>query len=80
MSDKELYEMWIARKRQADVPEDFSRRVMEALPARLHSPVTGGRSRPTFLEMAALRWTTAAFLLLAGLLRLSYVTACLLIP
>lgn len=80
MNKDDIYALWVTRRRQAEVPEDFSRRVMDALPYSEGRPATGARPFQAFLAFAPLRWTTALFLLLAGLLRLSYVTACLLLP
>ena len=80
MDRDDIYALWIARRRQTDVPEDFSRRIMEGLLQKEECPATEGRPSLTFLAFAPLRWSTALVLLLAGLLRLSYVTACLLVP
>lgn len=80
MNKDDIYASWIARRRQTEVPEDFSRRVMDGLLQTGRYSATEGRPSRTFLDFAPLRWSTALVLLLAGLLRLSYVTACLLVP
>lgn len=80
MDKDDIYALWIARRRQTSVPEDFSRRVMDVLLQKEGCSATERRPSRSFLAFAPLRWSTALVLLLAGLLRLSYVTACLLVP
>ena len=80
MNENDIYTQWIARRRRAEVPEDFSRRVMEALPQPQALPRDLFFSSLPGVKYTLARWATAIFLLLAGLLRLSYVTTCLLKP
>lgn len=80
MNEENLYRQWIAGRKRQPIPEGFPRRVMEALPSEEKGPRPVFRYSLPVVNPAPFRWAAAIFLVLAGLVRLSYVTACLLLP